>query len=76
MSEEPAGLTRLTVNLTARAVGALEFAANETGDNRTDCVNRALQIYGFLLDQQAQGAVIYLRKEEGDKEVFERIRFV
>jgi hypothetical protein len=42
-------LTRLTVNLTPRADAALTLAARLTGDNRTNSVNRALQIYAYLM---------------------------
>lgn len=44
-------LRKLTVNLVPRAVDALQAASNMTGDNRTDTVNRALQIYAYLMEQ-------------------------
>jgi hypothetical protein len=44
-------LRKLTVNLYPKAVDALQAASNMTGDNRTDTVNRALQIYAYLMEQ-------------------------
>lgn len=41
-------LTRLTVNLTPRAVAAMEESAARDGDSKTDVVNRALQLYNLV----------------------------
>lgn len=43
-------LQRVTVNLTPRAAAALDAAAARTGDNRTDVINRALQVYALVLE--------------------------
>jgi len=43
--------TKLTVNLVSRSTDAMEVASVLTGDSRTDTVNRALQVYAYLMDQ-------------------------
>lgn len=43
-----ADLTKLTVNLTPASVAALNATAELTGLSRTDCVNRALQLYAAV----------------------------
>lgn len=61
-------LTRLTVNLTGRATDALEKASRETGDTKTDTVNRALQVYAVVLDLEKQGGGS-IRVVQGDKTI-------
>ena len=60
-------LERVTVNLIARASRALQLASDLTGDTKTDTVNRALQVYAYLEEINAQGGAIYVR-EAGDSE--------
>lgn len=59
-------LTRLTVNLTPKAVRAMEEAAARDEDSKTDVVNRSLQLYNLIcrfasLDKS--GVVTMLDKE-------------
>ena len=44
-------VTKLTVKLVPRSKDAMEVASVLTGDSRTDTVNRALQVYAYLMDQ-------------------------
>jgi hypothetical protein len=67
-------LTRMTVNLIPKAVEALNHAAALARDNRTDTLNRALQVYDFFLEAQANGAKIYIRQPDSDE--LERIRWI
>jgi len=60
MSSDLTELTRLTVNLTARSVVALNAAAEIEELSKTDTVNRALQVWALLLKEQADGAEIHL----------------
>ncbi len=53
-------LNRVTVNLVPKADQALERAAELTGDNRTDTINRALQYYAFLCEERHAGRDVYL----------------
>lgn len=53
--DEPTGLTKLTVNLVPRAVVALNRAAEISGDNKTDTVNRALQLYAVAVSYVKDG---------------------
>lgn len=44
-------LRKLTVNLNPKAADAMLAASNMTGESRTDTVNRALQVYAYLMEQ-------------------------
>lgn len=48
-------LTKITVNLTPRAVKALASIAARQGDTRTDSLNRALIGWDIVLDLIEQG---------------------
>jgi hypothetical protein len=50
----------VTVNLIPQAWAALEDAAQYREMNKTDTINRALQIYAFLLRQLAVGQEIHV----------------
>jgi hypothetical protein len=63
---------KVTVNLTGRAAKALEEAVAATGNSKTEVVNKALQIFAFILANLDEGAAVYVR-EPGSKEA-ERIR--
>jgi hypothetical protein len=54
-------LTRLTVNLIPRADSALTLAAEISGDSKTDTVNRALQVYAYLMHVLQDGDDILIR---------------
>lgn len=55
-------LERVTVNLTERAAQALRLAAELNSDSKTDTINRALQMYAFMKQVQAQGGAVYVRQ--------------
>jgi hypothetical protein len=57
-------LERVTVNLAARASRALRRVSELTGDSRTDCINRAIEVYGYLQEVIDQGGSIYVRESE------------
>jgi hypothetical protein len=62
----PEGLTRVTVNLTPRAIAALERACRATGDTKTDTINRALQVYAVVQEiADRNGGSIRLVHEDG-----------
>jgi hypothetical protein len=46
---ENSPLTRVTVNLIPRSDAALTLAVKLTGDTKTDTINRALQMYAYLM---------------------------
>jgi hypothetical protein len=49
--EEARGLTRVTVNLTPKAVAAMEWLSREMGFGKTDdTINRALLVYRLVAD--------------------------
>jgi hypothetical protein len=54
------------MNLTTRAARALDLAMELTEDNQTDVMNRALQVYSYLLyATETRKAVITVK--EGDE---------
>lgn len=58
----------MTLNLTQKADQAIGWLVEYTGLNRTDVVNRAVQIYRFWEEGQVGGAVHLLRQPNGDVE--------
>lgn len=65
---------RITVNLTEKSSEALADAVRITTDNKTDTINKALQVYLLLQRVQAEGGALYLR-EKVDAEL-ERLRIL
>ncbi|MEV7548221.1 hypothetical protein AB0N89_01190 [Amycolatopsis sp. NPDC089917] len=59
-------LTRVTVNLTPRAVRALEKSTEITGHSTTDVINRATQLYSYLEQVNSDGGRIFIRDEGRD----------
>jgi hypothetical protein len=62
-------LERVTVNLVARASRALQKVSNLTGDTKTDCINRAIQLYAYLEEVDSQKGNIYVRESEDSDEL-------
>ena len=58
-------LERVTVNLTSRSSRALEGAVRLTDLNKTDSINRAVQLYGYLQEIIEAGGDIYVRPRPG-----------
>lgn len=73
-SEQPKGLTRLTVNLTPKAAQALEQAVVVTGDSKTDTVNRALQAYAYIVNITQNGGDLYIR--DGGQAELQRLTLI
>lgn len=48
-------LVKVTVNLTPRAVEALDQACSRTRDSKTDTINRSLVVYQLVLDLMDRG---------------------
>jgi hypothetical protein len=60
-------LERITVNLVNRASRALQRVSALTGDSRTDTINRAIQVYAYVVETDANGGAIYVRESEGSE---------
>lgn len=58
-------LERLTVNLVPAAQAALAEALELTRDSKTDTVNRALQIYTWILKNRAEDGSILIADAKG-----------
>lgn len=59
-------LTRITVNLTPRAIGVLNAIMARTGDSKTDTINRALLAYDVVLElMRRSGGQLVCRDREG-----------
>jgi hypothetical protein len=54
-SDSGRSLVRVTVNLTPRAVEALDLACARTKDTKTDTINRALVVYNVVLGLLERG---------------------
>lgn len=48
-------ITLISVNFTARSIEALEAAAEQCGDSRTDTINRAVQLYATVIKCHDEG---------------------
>jgi hypothetical protein len=57
-------LERVTVNLVARASRALQRLSDLTGDSKTDSINRAIQVYAYLEEVNANGGDVYVRESK------------
>jgi uncharacterized protein YciI len=57
-------LERVTVNLILRASRALQRVSELTGDSKTDSINRAIQVYGYLTEIDYNGGAIYVRESK------------
>jgi hypothetical protein len=57
-------LERITVNLVARASRALQRVVDITGDSKTDAINRAIQVYAFLEEIEANGGDVLVRESK------------
>lgn len=61
-------LIKVTVFLTPKAYAALEDAAMETQDSKTDTINRALAVYNEILWSARTGTTFsYEINDAGDK---------
>jgi hypothetical protein len=60
-------LRRITVNLTPRACTALEQAVKLTGDSKTDTLNRAIQVYSYIMNVTQNGGDLYVRDKGHDE---------
>ena len=35
-----------------------------TGDSKTDCINRAIQVYAYLVEIGSHGGAVYVREDK------------
>jgi hypothetical protein len=61
------------VNLINKAVEALDSAVVVTQLSKTDTVNRALQVYAFMIEEQEKGGQLLVREPDG---TLSRIRMI
>jgi hypothetical protein len=59
-------LERITVNFVPRASEALRQAVELTHDSKTDTINRAIQLYAYVLKAQAGGQDIFIGDTKGE----------
>lgn len=67
-------LTRVTANFTPRAMAALERVAAETGDSKTDVLNRSVMVYEVFLElmERSKGRLRVVYPDGSE----ERLRFL
>lgn len=58
-------MTRLTVNLIPKTVAALDQVTALNQENKTDAVNRALQMYAWLSELAAAGGAVMVTAGDG-----------
>lgn len=62
-------LTRSTITFIPRGAAALAEAMERTGDNVTDSVNRAVQVYAHLLKLADEGQLVFVENPStGERE--------
>jgi hypothetical protein len=67
-------VARITINLGPRAGAALHELMEMTGDNKTDAVNRAIQVYAYVQRVIETGGAILIR-EPGSEDA-ERLKIL
>jgi hypothetical protein len=68
-AETARSLVKVTVNLTPRAVDALDLACARTRDTKTDTINRALVVYNLVLElMERGGGSLTLQDRDGGTE--------
>lgn len=65
---------RITIGLTEKTDHALADAIRISRDNKTDSINKAIQVYALLLKTQEDGGAVYIRSHDGSET--ERLRMV
>ena len=68
----PRPVQRVTVNLSARAVDALDEITELTGDTKTEAINKALQTYALVQHAQSAGGGAWLQDRDGAEPVRSR----
>lgn len=64
MTDDKDELVKLIVNLLPKNAQAIYRMKEMSGDNATDCVNRAIGLYSYLLEQVLlPGHTLYVRKK-------------
>ncbi|MEV4626669.1 hypothetical protein AB0J90_10325 [Micromonospora sp. NPDC049523] len=67
--ENHRSLVKVTVNLTPRAVDALDAACTRSRDTKTDTINRALVVYNLVLELvERGGGCLTLQNPDGGLE--------
>lgn len=67
MSQTQTKLERLTVNLIPRASDAVQEGMDLTGHNKTDFINRAVQVYAYIADVMNSGGSVLIREPGSDE---------
>lgn len=64
---------RITLNLSSRSYKALESIVSITDDSKTEAINKALQLYAMVQEQQARGGATWF--QDTDDADMVRVRF-
>lgn len=68
MTDETRTLERLSVNMIPRTSQALKLVTEVTKDTKTDTINRAIQVYAYMMGIVHAGGEVYVRKDGGELE--------
>lgn len=61
--------TKVIVNLNNRTMLSLEAASAAAGLNSTDTINRAIQVYAYLLARAAKSMTLAVMNDKGKSEI-------
>ncbi len=70
--QAPAVAARATVNLSRKTVEALKATTALTDDNRTEVINKAVQLYREVQEAQHKGGGIWIQKDPSADPVLTR----
>lgn len=54
-------LTKITVNLSDKTYSALDRGTIQAGGTKTDFINKSIQLYEFILQQEAADRTLWVR---------------
>lgn len=63
----PKVAAKVTVNLSRKTVEALDKTCALTDDNRTEVINKAVQLYREVQEAQHQGGGIWLQSDQSSE---------
>jgi metal-responsive CopG/Arc/MetJ family transcriptional regulator len=63
----PPPTARISVNLTRKAADDIDRLIDATGMNKTDLVNRAIQLYALVHDETTAGSELHVTRTNGQR---------
>lgn len=70
--QAPTVAARVTVNLSRRTVEALNATSALTDDNKTEVINKAVQLYREVQEAQSKGGGVWIQSDQSSEPVLTR----